>query len=45
MRIEDEEPLTLAPLDAIRVAPTAGRQLFNDTGADALWLVVERPRS
>ncbi len=44
MRIGDDEPLTLAPLDAIRVAPDAGRQLFNDTDADALWLVVGAPQ-
>jgi len=43
MRIGDGEPLTLAPLDAVRVAPRTTRQLFNDTEADALWLVVGAP--
>ncbi|MFN8151017.1 MAG: cupin domain-containing protein [Solirubrobacterales bacterium] len=43
MRIGEEEPLTLAPLDAVRVAPLVGRQLFNDTDADALWLVAGAP--
>ncbi len=43
MRIGDGEPLTLAPLDAVRVAPRTTRQLFNDTDANALWLVVGAP--
>jgi uncharacterized cupin superfamily protein len=43
-RIGDGEPLTLAPLDAIRIAPDVSRQLFNDTDADALWLVTGAPQ-
>lgn len=39
----DEELLTLAPLDALRVGPESARQLFNDTDAEALWLVVGAP--
>jgi quercetin dioxygenase-like cupin family protein len=38
------ETLTLAPLSAIEVDPRDLRQVFNDTGADALWLVVGTPR-
>jgi quercetin dioxygenase-like cupin family protein len=44
IRIGDEEPLTLAPLDALIVEPRTTRQVFNDTGADALWLVVGAPQ-
>jgi len=40
----DDEVLTLRPLDALLVGPEHVRQLFNDTGADALWLVVGAPR-
>lgn len=39
----DGELLTLAPLDALRVGPDSTRQLFNDTDADALWLVAGAP--
>jgi len=39
-----EEVLTLAPLDTLLVDPDTDRQLFNDTGADQLWLVVGAPR-
>lgn len=39
-----EEVLTLAPLDALLVEPDTVRQLFNDTEADQLWLVVGAPR-
>jgi quercetin dioxygenase-like cupin family protein len=39
-----EEPLTLAPLSAVLVEPDTVRQVFNDTDADALWLVVGTPR-
>jgi uncharacterized cupin superfamily protein len=39
----DEEVLELAPLDALLVEPDAVRQVFNDTGAEALWLVVGAP--
>ncbi|MGE0067854.1 MAG: cupin domain-containing protein [Solirubrobacterales bacterium] len=42
MRI-DEEVLTLAPLDTLLVGPDSVRQLFNDTEADQLWLVVGAP--
>jgi len=38
-----EEVLTLAPLDTLLVEPTTVRQLFNDTDADQLWLVVGAP--
>jgi quercetin dioxygenase-like cupin family protein len=40
----DGELLTLAPLSAVVVDPQTVRQVFNDTGADALWLVVGTPR-
>ena len=39
----DGELLTLAPLDALLVDPDTVRQPFNDTDADALWLVVGAP--
>ncbi len=39
----DEEVLTLAPLDTLLVGPESARQLFNDTGADQLWLVAGAP--
>ena len=42
MRV-DEELLTLAPLDAVLVEPGSVRQLFNDTGAEQLWLVAGAP--
>ena len=38
-----EEVLTLAPLDAMLVGPETVRQLFNDTDAEQLWLVVGAP--
>jgi quercetin dioxygenase-like cupin family protein len=38
-----QETLTLAPLSALLVEPRTVRQLFNDTIADALWLVVGTP--
>jgi uncharacterized cupin superfamily protein len=38
-----EEVLTLAPLDSLYVAPEQVRQIFNDTEADALWLVAGAP--
>ena len=44
IRIGDEEPLTLAVLDAILVEPRTTRQVFNDTEAEALWLVVGAPQ-
>jgi quercetin dioxygenase-like cupin family protein len=40
----DGELLTLAPLSAVVVDPPTVRQVFNDTGTDALWLVVGTPR-
>jgi uncharacterized cupin superfamily protein len=39
----DGELLTLAPLDALLVGPDSLRQVFNDTEADALWLVAGAP--
>lgn len=42
MRI-GEVVLTLEALDAILVEPATVRQLFNDTDADQLWLVVGTP--
>ncbi len=43
VRIGDEV-LTLAPLDTLLVDADTDRQLFNDTEADQLWLVVGAPR-
>jgi quercetin dioxygenase-like cupin family protein len=43
VRIDEEEPLTLEPLDTLLVEPGSVRQLFNDTEADQLWLVVGAP--
>lgn len=40
----DGELLTLAPLDALVVEPSTLRQVFNDTDAEQLWLVVGAPR-
>lgn len=37
------ELLTLGPMDSLRVSPSVVRQIFNDTDADALWLVVGAP--
>ena len=42
MRV-DGELLTLAPLSAVLVEPAGVRQVFNDTDADQLWLVVGTP--
>jgi uncharacterized cupin superfamily protein len=39
----DEEALELGPLDALLVEPESARQVFNDTDAEALWLVVGAP--
>ena len=39
----DGDLLTLEPLSALLVEPRSVRQVFNDTGADALWLVVGAP--
>ncbi|MGN6815482.1 MAG: cupin domain-containing protein [Solirubrobacterales bacterium] len=38
-----EEVLTLEPLDTLLVEAETVRQLFNDTDADQLWLVVGAP--
>jgi uncharacterized cupin superfamily protein len=38
-----DDVLTLEPLSALLVEPRTVRQVFNDTGADALWLVVGTP--
>lgn len=38
-----EDVLTVSPLSALLVEPRHVRQLFNDTDADALWLVVGTP--
>ena len=43
VRVDADEPLTLAPLDSLLVEPGSARQLFNDTDADQLWLVVGAP--
>lgn len=39
----DGELLTLAPRDAVLIEPVSVRQLFNDTEAEQLWLVVGAP--
>ena len=38
------EVLTLDPLSAVVVEPDIVRQVFNDTAADALWLVMGAPQ-
>jgi uncharacterized cupin superfamily protein len=40
----DDEPITLEPHSAVLVEPDHTRQVFNDTDADAIWLVVGAPR-
>jgi uncharacterized cupin superfamily protein len=40
----DDELLTLEPMDTIFVEPEHTRQLFNDTDADQLWLIVGSPQ-
>jgi uncharacterized cupin superfamily protein len=42
IRVE-HELLTLGPLSTLLVEPGCVRQIFNDTGTDALWLVVGTP--
>jgi quercetin dioxygenase-like cupin family protein len=42
MRVEDDL-LTLDRLSVVLVDPESVRQIFNDTAADALWLVVGAP--
>jgi quercetin dioxygenase-like cupin family protein len=39
----DDASYELAPLDTLLVEPSAVRQVFNDTDAEALWLVVGAP--
>jgi len=39
----DDEALELTPLDALLVESDSVRQVFNDTEAEALWLVVSAP--
>lgn len=39
----EQETLTLERLDTLLVGPETLRQLFNDTEADQLWLVVGAP--
>jgi quercetin dioxygenase-like cupin family protein len=43
VRIDAGETLTLAPMDTLLIEPGSVRQLFNDTDADQLWLVVGAP--
>ena len=43
MRVDDEV-ITLERHSAVLVEPEHVRQLFNDSGEDALWLVVGAPR-
>jgi len=43
IRIGDDL-LTLDPLSSVLVEPDAVRQVFNDTGAEQLWLIVGAPR-
>jgi uncharacterized cupin superfamily protein len=42
MRV-DEELLTLTPMSAVAVDPESVRQVFNDTAADQLWLIIGAP--
>jgi quercetin dioxygenase-like cupin family protein len=37
------EVITLDPLSSLKIEPGTIRQLFNDTAADQLWLVVGAP--
>jgi len=39
----DDSAFELDPLSSVLVEPEAVRQVFNDTGAEALWLVVGTP--
>lgn len=43
IRIGDADPLSVEPLDALLIRADTVRQIFNDTDADALWLVVGAP--
>lgn len=42
LRVGDEL-LTLTPMSAVAVDPESLRQVFNDTAADQLWLIVGAP--
>jgi hypothetical protein len=42
IRVEDEV-LTLTPLSTLLLEPHCVRQIFNDTEAEALWLVFGTP--
>jgi quercetin dioxygenase-like cupin family protein len=42
IRVEDDL-LTLPVLSALLIEPEAVRQIFNDTAADTLWMVVGAP--
>jgi quercetin dioxygenase-like cupin family protein len=39
----DQESLTLTPLSVVLVEPESVRQVFNDTDAEAVWLVAGAP--
>jgi quercetin dioxygenase-like cupin family protein len=39
----DDDLLTLEPLASLLVEPDSVRQVFNDTGAEVLWLVAGAP--
>jgi quercetin dioxygenase-like cupin family protein len=39
----DDELLTLTPMSAVAVDPGSLRQVFNDTDADQLWLIMGAP--
>ena len=39
----DDDLLTLEPLSSVCVDPASTRQVFNDTDADQLWLIVGAP--
>jgi len=43
MRVGDGAPLTLPARSSVLVEPGDVRQVFNDTDAEALWLVVGAP--
>ena len=44
IRIGDET-LTVPRLGGVLVGPSSVRQIFNDTGADALWLIIGAPEA
>jgi uncharacterized cupin superfamily protein len=39
----DDDLLTLTPTSAVAVDPESVRQVFNDTDADQLWLIIGAP--